>query len=38
MKNKKNCKEISGTTFIKQDIYSIIKEYTFNKKLIEILG
>jgi hypothetical protein len=38
MKNKKKYKEILGTTFIKQDIYSIIKEYIFNKKLIEILG
>ncbi len=38
MKNQKKYKEIAWTNFKKQDIYSIIKEYSFNKKLIEILG
>jgi hypothetical protein len=37
MKNKKEYKEISWTSFVKQDLYSIIKNNNFNKKIIEIL-
>lgn len=38
MKNKKEYKEITWTNFIKQDLYSIIKNNEFNKKIIEILS
>lgn len=38
MKKNKKAKSISWTNFKKQDLYSIIMDNEFNKRLIEILG
>lgn len=38
MKNKQEYEVITWTNFKKQDLYSIIKNNQFNKKIIEILG
>jgi len=38
MKKNKKSKSILWTSFKKQDLYSILMDNEFNKKLIEILG